>query len=84
MSHTGCGSSQIDYILCSDKGLMKSTSVQDRHHLNQSAHTVVSAEMNFEICYDKAKTMINKCKKSIKIDWGKADECKFKQYWRKN
>ena len=48
-SHTGRGRSQIDYILCSNDSILMSTKIEDKHYLNQSAHTVVSSIVNVHL-----------------------------------
>ena len=47
ISHTGRGRPHIDYTLC-DSTLM-STKIEDKHYLNQSAHTVVSSVINIQL-----------------------------------
>ena len=46
MSHNNRGSSQIDYILCTTPGILKSVTVEEKHFLNQSSHTSVCAVLN--------------------------------------
>ena len=50
VSHNGCGRSQIDYILCSSSSdVLKTTTVEEKHYLNQSAHTVVSSLLDMKL-----------------------------------
>ena len=43
VSHNGRGSSQIDYILSTTPGILKSVTAEENHFLNQSTHTSVCA-----------------------------------------
>ena len=46
MSDNDRGSSQIDSILCTTPDTLKSVVVEEKHFLNQSAHTSVCAILN--------------------------------------
>ena len=49
VNHIGNGVSLIDYMFSTVNGILKSTKVEEKHYLNQSAHTVVSSILNVTI-----------------------------------
>ncbi|CAC5363122.1 unnamed protein product [Mytilus coruscus] len=52
----GKSCSQIDYILeNNDKDILRSTTIEDRYHLNGSAHAPIRAKSNMSIASDKIK-----------------------------
>ena len=75
MSHNNRGSSQIDYILCTTPGILKSVTVEEKHFLNQSSHTSVCAVLNTK-ALPKQKV---KCDKRTisKLNWEKLDKNQF-------
>ena len=74
VSHTGNGRSQIDYIFASARDILISTKVEEKHCLNQSAHTVVSSTLNVSIETSKCiKTKRIQSKSSVKLLWDKID-----------
>ena len=77
MSDNDRGSSQFDYILCSTPGTLKSVVVEEKHFLNQSAHTSVCAILNIS-SPPKQKVTCNK-RTFSKPNWDKLDENKFQQ-----
>ena len=77
-SHTGRGSSQIDYILCSNNSILMSTKIEDKHYLNQSAHTVVSSNVNVHLEGGlNVKKRKSESKSYVKINWGKVNPEKY-------
>ena len=82
VSHTGIllGRSQIDYILCSNSSILASTKIEQKHCLNQSAHTVVSANVIIQLegtlNTNKLKTVP---KPYVKINWEKMNSEKFQE-----
>ena len=79
ISHSGSGRSQIDYILCSSEGVLKTTTVEEKHFLNRSMNTVVSSLLDIQL---KGNSNVKKkkveLKSRIKINWDKVDEAKYK------
>lgn len=79
VSHTGRGQSQIDYILCLEPEILALTEVEDKHFLNQSAHTSVSSWLNIQ----KPSGNLNSksenvgSKTVLKMNWNKVDKFKF-------
>ena len=78
ISHTGCGRSQIDYIMCTASGILKTTEVEDKHYLNQSAHTVVNSVLKLQLKGQiKTENKNIKSKQRIKMNWDKVDIVKY-------
>ena len=75
--HSGKGSSQIDFILCTIPGLVDNIHIHDKHHLNTSSHIAVSATIRTSI----SKLSTNRARPSLtmpKYKWDKADICGYK------
>ena len=83
ISHTGRGRSQIDYILCSNDSTLISTKIEDKHYLNQSAHTMVSSTINIQL---EGSLKVNKQKTEpksyVKIKWDKVNPGKYQDILR--
>ena len=84
VSHTGNGNSQIDYILSTTKDILNSVKVEEKHHLNQSAHTVISSTLSVSmetLHSDKHKK--SQPKTVTKLMWDKIDTESYQSYLTK-
>ncbi|MES9884421.1 MAG: reverse transcriptase family protein, partial [Sedimenticola sp.] len=73
--HSGNGSSQIDYILCTDQLLLTSTKIGSQTYNNSSAHVLVTGTLSTEVTSASAGRKKNVNRKVVKkYYWDKVND----------